>query len=78
MLDNIIILKPSISFYYEHVTMIVSCDMCDILYKCNVMLNSNPKWLEAKNIYLNQLSKKLNQKKYKPFRILKNIGQGAF
>ena len=30
-------------------------------------------WLEAKNIYLNQPSKKLNQKRYKPFRILKNI-----
>ena len=30
-------------------------------------------WLEAKNIYLNQPSKKLDQKKYRPFRILKNI-----
>jgi len=31
-------------------------------------------WLEAKNIYLNQPSKKLNQKKYKLFKILKDIG----
>ena len=30
-------------------------------------------WLEAKNIYLNQPSKKLDQKKYRHFRILKNI-----
>ena len=30
-------------------------------------------WLEAKNIHLNQPSKKLDQKKYRPFRILKNI-----
>ena len=29
-------------------------------------------WLEAMNIHLNQLSKKLDQKKYRPFRILKN------
>ena len=35
-------------------------------------------WLEAKNIHLNQPSKKLDQKKYKLFRILKKIGQGAF
>ena len=35
-------------------------------------------WLENKNIQLNQLSKKLDQKRYRPFRILKNIGLGAF
>jgi len=35
-------------------------------------------WLEAKNIYLNKLSKKLDQKRYGPFKILKAIGQEAF
>ena len=35
-------------------------------------------WLESKNIYSNILSKKLDQKKYGPFRISKNISQGAF
>ena len=35
-------------------------------------------WLEAKNIYLNRPSKKLDQKRYGPFKISKNIGQGAF
>ena len=35
-------------------------------------------WLEAKNIHLNRLSKKLDQKRYRPFRILKNIGQEVF
>ena len=35
----------------------------------------NNMWLEAKNIYLNQLSKKLNQKKYRLFKISKNIKQ---
>jgi len=35
-------------------------------------------WLEAKNIHLNQPSKKLDQKRYAPFRILKKIGQRAF
>ena len=35
-------------------------------------------WLEAKNIHLNRLSKKLDQKRYGPFKILKAIGQGAF
>ena len=35
-------------------------------------------WLKAKNIHLNRLSKKLDQKRYKPFKILKAIGQGAF
>ena len=35
-------------------------------------------WLESKNIYSNRLSKKLDQKKYGPFRISKNISQGAF
>ena len=34
--------------------------------------------LESKNIYSNRLSKKLGQKKYRPFRILKDIGQGVF
>jgi len=35
-------------------------------------------WLEAKNIYSNRPSKKLDQKRYGPFKILKTIGQGAF
>jgi len=35
-------------------------------------------WLENKNIYLNQPLKKLDQKKYRPFRISKNIGLRAF
>ena len=35
-------------------------------------------WLEAKNIHSNKPSKKLDQKKYRPFRIAKNISQGAF
>ena len=35
-------------------------------------------WLKAKNIHLNRLSKKLDQKRYGSFRILKDIGQGAF
>ena len=35
-------------------------------------------WLEAKNIHSNRPSKKLDQKRYRPFRILKVIGQGAF
>jgi len=35
-------------------------------------------WLEAKNIQLNQPSKKLNQKRYGLFRISKNIDQETF
>ena len=35
-------------------------------------------WLESKNIHSNRLSKKLDQKRYGPFRILKNIGQETF
>jgi len=35
-------------------------------------------WLENKNIHLNRPSKKLDQKKYKPFRISKDIGLRAF
>jgi len=35
-------------------------------------------WLEAKNIHLNRPLKKLDQKRYRPFKILKAIGQGAF
>jgi len=30
-------------------------------------------WLKAKNIHLNRPSKKLDQKRYGPFEILKNI-----
>ena len=35
-------------------------------------------WLENKNIHLNQLSKKLDNKRYRPFKISKDIGLGAF
>ena len=35
-------------------------------------------WLENKNIYLNRPLKKLDQKRYGPFRILKDIGLGVF
>jgi len=31
-------------------------------------------WLEAKNIHSNRPSKKLDQKRYKPFKILKIVG----
>ena len=31
-------------------------------------------WLEAKNIHSKQSSKKLDQKRYRPFRISKDIG----
>ena len=35
-------------------------------------------WLENKNIHSNQPSKKLDQKRYRPFRISKDIGLGTF
>ena len=35
-------------------------------------------WLENKNIYSNKPLKKLDQKRYRPFRILKDIGLGVF
>ena len=35
-------------------------------------------WLESKNIHLNRPSKKLDNKRYRPFRILKDIGSEAF
>jgi len=35
-------------------------------------------WLEAKNIHSNRPSKKLDQKRYRPFKILKAIEQGVF
>ena len=35
-------------------------------------------WLDNKNIQSNRPSKKLNNKKYRPFRISKNIDSGAF
>jgi len=35
-------------------------------------------WLESKNIHLNRPSKKLDNKRYRPFRISKDIGSGAF
>ena len=44
-----------------------------LVSKCSITV-----WLEAKNIHLNRPSKKLDQKRYRPFRIFKNIGQGVF
>jgi len=38
----------------------------------------NDIWLEAKNIHSNRPLKKLDQKRYKPFKVLKVIGQGMF
>ena len=35
-------------------------------------------WPKAKNIYLNRPSKKLDQKRYRSFRISKDISQEAF
>jgi len=35
-------------------------------------------WLKNKNIHLNRPSKKLNQKRYRPFRISKDIGLETF
>jgi len=35
-------------------------------------------WLKAKNIQSNQPSKKLDQKRYRPFKISKDIGQEVF
>ena len=35
-------------------------------------------WLKAKNIHLNRPSNKLNQKRYGPFRISKDISQEVF
>ena len=35
-------------------------------------------WLENKNIHLNRPSKKLDNKRYGPFRISRDIGLGAF
>jgi len=35
-------------------------------------------WVEIKNIHLNRPSKKLNHKRYRLFRISKNIGQEVF
>jgi len=35
-------------------------------------------WSENKNIQLNQPSKKLDNKRYRPFKISKDIGLGAF
>jgi len=35
-------------------------------------------WLENENIHLNQPSKKLDNERYRPFRISKDIGLGAF
>jgi len=39
---------------------------------------SNNVWLENKNIHSNQPSKKLDNKRYRPFKISNDIGSGAF
>ena len=39
---------------------------------------SDNMWLENKNIQLNRPSKTLDNKRYRPFRISKDIGSGAF
>jgi len=39
---------------------------------------SNNVWLENKNIHLNQPSKKLDNKRYRLFKISKDISSGAF
>ena len=38
----------------------------------------NHMWLENKNIQLNRPSKKLDNKRYRPFKIAKDIGSGVF
>jgi len=38
----------------------------------------NNMWLENKNIHLNRPSKKLDNKRYGPFRIPKDIGSETF
>jgi len=38
----------------------------------------NNMWLGNKNIQSNQPSKKLDNKRYRPFRTSKDIGSGAF
>ena len=38
----------------------------------------NNVWLENKNIHSNQPSKKLDNRRYRPFRISKDIGLEAF
>ena len=38
----------------------------------------NNVWLENKNIHSNRPSKKLDNKRYRPFKILKDIGLEAF
>ena len=38
----------------------------------------NNVWLKNKNIHSNRPSKKLDNKRYRPFRILRDIGSGAF
>jgi len=57
MLYNIIILELSTSFYYDPVTVIVLCDMCDPSCDCDIMLDPTPRSpsIENKN------GKKLNK-----------------
>jgi len=39
ILDDVIILESFMSFHYDHVTMTVTCDMCDTLCDHHIMLN---------------------------------------
>ena len=39
ILDNIIVLKSSMSFYHDYMPMIVSCDMCDMSCDHDIILN---------------------------------------
>ena len=43
MLNNVIILESSMFFHYDHVTMTVSCDICDLSCDCIITLDPNPK-----------------------------------
>ena len=46
--------------------------------KSQGLKKENIVWLKAKNIHWNLLSRKLDQKRYGPFKIIKNIRQGVF
>ena len=39
ILDNIIVLESSMSFYHDYMPMIVTCDMCDMSCDHDIILN---------------------------------------
>ena len=43
MLYNITVLEPFTFFYYDYMTVTVSCDMCDTSCDCDVMLDAIPR-----------------------------------